>query len=104
MRKRRDRGRFVVMKKRCDQCPFSENQAVISAERKAEIVAELRRTNRPFICHKTRLEPVELVCRGFYDLEANWVVVLAQMLEIVEFAELPEKAASQIGRTATERG
>ncbi len=89
MKKHRDPNRFVVMKKRCDQCPFSKNQTTISAERKAQIVAELYHTNQPFICHKAIRENLDLVCSGFYDTEPNLVVRLAQMLGIVEFDELP---------------
>lgn len=83
--KLKDPSRFMVLQKRCDQCPFSKNQTIVSDARLAEIKQGLRRTNRPFVCHKAIDR--DLVCRGFYDTEANLVVALAHMLGRVEFVD-----------------
>lgn len=82
----KDPNRFLVAAKRCDQCPFSKNQTIVPPERLREIKQTLRRTNRPFFCHK--VIDRDLVCRGFYDTEANLVVALAHMLGRVEFVAL----------------
>lgn len=82
----KDPSRFMVARKRCDACPFSKNQTIVTPRRLHAIKNTLRRTNRPFVCHKAMAR--DLVCRGFYDTEANLVVTLAHMLEIVEFVEL----------------
>ena len=104
MMKIKDPSRFVVLRKRCEQCPFSKNQTTVNEVRKAEIIDQLHTTNQPFICHKAIVQDLDLVCRGFYDEEPNMVVRLAQMLKIVEFADLPGKATPQNCRRATLRG
>ena len=80
--------RFMVSAKRCDQCPFSKNQTIVSDERLQEIKKELQSKGHSFICHKALSR--DLVCKGFYDTEPNLVVVLAQKLGIVEFIPLNE--------------
>ena len=76
----------------------------VNEVRRAEIIEQLHTTNRPFICHKAISQDLDLVCRGFYDEEPNLVVRLAQMLEIVEYADLPGKATPKNPRRATLRG
>ena len=82
----KDPTRFKVRAKRCDQCPFSRNQRIVSSRRLAGIKRTLRRTNNPFMCHKTLAD--DLVCRGFFDTEANLVVALARMLEVIEYVKV----------------
>ena len=83
-----DPRRFKVLKKRCDQCPFSKNQKTVPAERLADIKRTLERTQGPFICHKGL--PYDLVCRGYYDTAGNLVIALARGLGIIEYMTLEE--------------
>ncbi len=92
-RKVKDPKRFKVLTKRCDQCPFSQNQTIIPTERLEEIKKDLRETNNPFVCHKTmNTKQGDLVCRGYYDVVPGLVVNLVHMLGVVEFIEFdPDK-------------
>jgi hypothetical protein len=82
----RDPDRFLVCKKRCDQCPFSKNQQIIPEERLEEIIEDLHKDpQNPFLCHK-RLEENH-VCRGFFDTQANLSVRFAKMLDKVEYVD-----------------
>ncbi len=82
----KDPSRFMVLDKRCDQCPFNKNQTIVSDKRLAGIKKTLRRTGQPFHCHKALGQ--DLVCRGYYDTEANLIVALARMLDKIEFMPL----------------
>ena len=82
----KDPSRFMVLNKRCDQCPFSKNQTIVPEQRLAEIKKSLNQTGSPFHCHKTYDQ--DLVCRGYYDTEPNLIVALARRLDRVEFVAL----------------
>jgi hypothetical protein len=79
---------FKVMAKRCDQCLFSRNR-IVSASRKREVLAQCRRDDTHFICHKTP----GVCCRGFYDADpgASNLMRIAGRLGAVEFVEAPSK-------------
>ena len=90
-RKVKDPTRFKVLTKRCDQCPFSENQSIVPEKRIREIRKSLQRSGRPFVCHKTMdTKQGDLVCRGYFDTESNLIVALARMLGKIEFIEFEE--------------
>ena len=51
--------------RRCDECLFGPNR-VVSLVRKRQLIAECRRLDTHFNCHKAP-EGAERVCRGFFD-------------------------------------
>lgn len=57
-----------VCAKRCDQCLFSSAK-IVSDERRDEIVADLTKQDRHFLCHKSQLRDggPDRVCRGSYE-------------------------------------
>jgi hypothetical protein len=50
----------ATLTKPCNQCLFSKNK-IVSDEVKADIVADCLKTDKPFICHKTKGH----ICKGF---------------------------------------
>lgn len=54
---------YRVRAKRCNECLFSIN-AIVSVERRAEILRELEEHDGWFVCH---LGPGDARCRGDYD-------------------------------------
>lgn len=56
---------FLVMAEKCDQCLMTP-QRIVPKKRAAEIIAECRRKDCSFICHKSP-RGREIACRGHYD-------------------------------------
>ena len=80
---------FKVMAKQCDQCLFSKNK-IVSDARKRQVLAECRRTDAHFICHKAE---EDVCCRGFYNANpgASNLMRIASRLGAVEFVKEPKK-------------
>jgi len=85
---------FKVMSKQCDQCLFSKNR-IVSDARMRQVLAECRRTDTFFVCHKSSMagEGKDVCCRGFYDRNpgASNLMRIAGRLGAVEFVEEPKK-------------
>lgn len=73
---------FKVMKERCDQCLFSKDKIVSDARRK-QVLAECKRNDSHFICHKTG----DCCCRGFYDTQTSQMIQIAGRLNAIKFVE-----------------
>ncbi len=66
----------------CSQCLFSKSR-IVSADRKAEILTDCRRTDSHFVCHKTE----DAVCAGFYKrFDTNLIRIMGRLggLEFIE--------------------
>ncbi|MET3481497.1 hypothetical protein [Methylobacterium sp. 1973] len=59
-------GGLKVMSERCNQCLFGPDK-IVSNERRAEILRDLRRRDSHFICHKASIAGVDIACRGDWD-------------------------------------
>lgn len=78
---------FQVMKQKCDQCLFSENK-IVSNERRKDILAECKRKDAHFICHKASIAGgKDVCCRGFYDTQSTNMIRIAERLRMVEFVQ-----------------
>jgi hypothetical protein len=66
---------LTVCSQQCDQCLFSKNR-IVSERRKKEIMAECRRSDSHFVCHKTK----DAVCAGFYQSHStNLIRIMARL-------------------------
>ena len=77
---------FKIMKERCDQCLFGPNK-VVSNQRRAEILIEVKRKDSFFVCHKSS----DVACHG--DWEQNGCGQMGRIagrLEAIEFVEVPK--------------
>jgi len=77
---------FKVKGQRCNECLFSKN-AIVSDERRKDILNDCRKDDNHFICHKATIEGKEICCRGFYDTQTSQMIRIAQRLNVVEFVE-----------------
>lgn len=77
-------GKLRVCEKRCNECLFSNNK-IVSDERKLNLLEQCARTGRYFLCHKHR--GVAVVCRGFFDEQANPMCQVAERLGAVDLVE-----------------
>jgi hypothetical protein len=93
-----DGRRFSVMRKRCDECLFSDAK-IVSGERRSQILRSCARTGNHFLCHKGTLVNENIVCRGFYDEglghdRPNQALQIASRLGLVVFVEPGEQDGS----------
>jgi hypothetical protein len=87
---------FKVCAERCEQCLFSKETIVSNARRK-QVLADCRRNDAHFICHKhgvgddEELHGEDVCCRGFYDRDpgATNMMRIAGRLGMVEFVDFP---------------
>lgn len=89
---------FKVCAERCDQCLFSKTP-IVSNARRLDVLAECRRRDTHFICHKhatgtEELHGEDVCCRGFYDANpmGTNLMRIAARLGAVEFVDAPEPA------------
>lgn len=82
---------FRVAQKRCNECLYTRNKIVEDSRREA-IVQSCKETGKYFICHKATLTGWGVVCRGFFEEEANPSCQVAQRLGLVAFVD-PERPA-----------
>ena len=93
---------FRVMRKRCNECLFSDGK-IVPDKRRDELLAECERRDTHFICHKATIahtaglltrEESNVCCRGFYDRDprATAAMRLAHYLGIVVFVDVPSLA------------
>ena len=91
---------FRVMRKRCNECLFSDARIVTDAG-KDDVLNQCWRTDTHFICHKATIanmqgvlteEESNVCCRGFYDFDpyATLFMRLAHELNAVVFVDVPE--------------
>jgi hypothetical protein len=86
---------FHVMKKQCDECPFSDNTPAVES---VDVLEQCADKGSHFICRKVSdvcpqqlQEAGDICCRGFYDHDPGATVAmrLAQILNIVVFVDIP---------------
>jgi hypothetical protein len=80
-----------VYKECCKNCLFSAD-AIVSPERRKEILKECKQKQTHFICHIATIEGKDICCRAFYDKlghDSN-LVRLARRLNIVQFVDQPK--------------
>lgn len=86
-------GKIHVRRKMCSTCIFRpENKGRIhgiSDERIEQMVRDATRADSCIPCHHHLYqdEPVEPVCRGFYDKHPTTPIRLAAALDIIEFID-----------------
>lgn len=80
-------GAFLVQKKRCDECLFSESK-IVDDDRREEVLRECQQLNTHFICHKASINDLDVCCRGFFDEGRDARSRLAKQLGLVEFVEI----------------
>jgi len=77
-------GKVHIRKRRCDTCIFGGNSPV-SVERREEMVAICAKGEGCIPCHHHLGEAVEPVCHGFYELRQNFILRLAEAMEVIEW-------------------
>jgi len=78
---------FLVQKKRCDECLFSEGK-IVSNGRREEVLRDCQELNTHFVCHKASLKDLDVCCRGFFDEGRDARSRLANQLGLLEFVEI----------------
>ena len=77
---------FQVKKERCDQCLYSKDKIVSNARRK-QLLADIKKRDGHFSCHKATIEGKDICCNGFYESSTSNMIRIAQRLNCVEFVE-----------------
>lgn len=80
------RNVFPVMARRCDECLFSEN-AIVSKTRRKAILAECKRDDAHFECHKGTLAGEEICCRGFLETRSTNLIRIAFRLGVIVWVD-----------------
>ena len=77
-----------VLSKRCNECLFS-GAKIVGDRRKQQLLADIRREQGYFICHKATIKGSGAVCRGFYDERGQeaQLIRIAQRLNVVLFVD-----------------
>lgn len=79
---------LAVMRSPCDQCLFSRNR-IVSAERKAQILADCARKDRHFECHKGTIAGERIVCAGFAKRHDSQALQVARRLGLIVLVDGP---------------
>lgn len=76
-----------VYKEYCKNCLFSKD-AIVSPERRKDIVQHCTKNQTHFICHKSD----DVVCNTFYEKlgGVSQMVRIAERLDMIEFVEQAE--------------
>lgn len=88
---------FQVAAERCGECLFGKGR-IVSEERMRQLLAECKRTDTHFICHKHTLRHIRgqateheanVCCRAFYDRDpaATNFMRIARGLDMVVFVD-----------------
>lgn len=80
---------LIVMRKPCDECLFSRRR-IVSAKRKAEILAGCARSDAHFHCHKGTSVGQDIVCAGFAASRTSNLLRVAQRLRMVVLVDVPD--------------
>jgi hypothetical protein len=63
-------ARFEIMARCCDQCLMTDRK-IVSDARRSEILADTRRRDCAFWCHKATIAGREIACRGHFDMTGD---------------------------------
>ena len=77
-----------VAAKVCDRCLLG-TKPLVSNDRRIEILTDLARSGRAFICHRASMRGDYIICRAFYEQERSLSVILARKLGLARFVDLP---------------
>lgn len=78
---------FKVMAERCDQCLYGPDR-IVSNQRRAEIIREIKRKDCHFVCHKASMNKQDVACRGDWDQRGcGQLGRIADRLGMVEFVD-----------------
>jgi hypothetical protein len=79
---------FKVYNEPCNNCLLSKD-AIVSPERRKEIISEIKREQSYFICHKASFEGKNICCKAFFDKmgEVSQLIRIAERLNVVEEVE-----------------
>jgi hypothetical protein len=77
---------FKVKKECCDQCLFSKD-AIVSNERRKDILKDCRSNDSHFVCHKATIEGKDTCCKGFYESQTSNMIRISQRLSMIEFVD-----------------
>ena len=80
---------FKVYAARCNECLFSKDK-IVSDERRAQILAECKRKDSHFICHKATISGQNVCCRGFYETQTSNLIRVMGRIGGIEFVNLPD--------------
>ena len=72
-----------VMDKCCGQCLYTKGK-IVSSERKRSILADCKRTDTHFSCHKSTIVGEDVVCAGFAQRESTNMMRIAGRLGMIE--------------------
>lgn len=78
-----------VMRKPCGQCLFSDNR-IVSAKRKADILADCARSDSHFECHKGTIVGRRIVCAGFAKRHTSGMLRMCGRAGLVVLIDEPE--------------
>lgn len=77
---------FKVKKERCEECLYSKEK-IVSNSRRRELLADTRKRDTHFICHKASINGDDICCKGFYETETSNLIRIAQRLRMVQFVD-----------------
>ncbi len=82
---------FEVCSKKCDQCLLSVGR-IVSVQRRAKIIADCKRRDTHFLCHKGSIAGRTIACRGFFDVypHVGQLRRIAERLHAVVFVDPPD--------------
>lgn len=80
-----------VYTERCRNCLFSKD-AIVSPERRKDILNECKRQQSYFICHKATMNGDDVCCRAYYDEcgHDSQKIRLAERLNVITFIDQPD--------------
>lgn len=80
-----------VYKECCKNCLLSAD-AIVSAERRRDIIQECTQEQTHFVCHKASMNDEDVCCKTFYEKlgHTSQLVRIAQRLGVVKFVDQPE--------------
>jgi hypothetical protein len=73
-----------VRAKRCDTCIFGRNSPV-TVERREEMIEVCAQKEGVIPCHHHLGEKINPVCHGFYELRQNFILRLAESMEVIKW-------------------
>lgn len=82
-----------VLKKRCDECLFSDAR-IVSKRRAAEVLKSCARNDSHFECHKGTMVGENIVCRGFFDTSSTNLIRIAGRLGAIDYVDVPDVVAA----------
>ena len=93
-----------VYKECCNNCLLSAD-AIVSPERRKDILNKCKKDQTHFICHKASIEGKEIVCKSFYDKLGHYsqMIQISERLGMVEQVEQPESEKLTSYREIQER-